>query len=143
MDLSTIRLDATASTTGLWFSFDAWLERGDIVCAKDPGAGAWVRIARYDNPKFASAMARLYGPFASVDPTKEQASQIQRDAMAETIVLGLSGFEDAGAPVAYSLDVAKGLLNDQELPQFFAFVYTVSRRETLFRRRAVEAIRGN
>ena len=143
MDISTIRLDATASTTGLWFSFDAWLERGDVVCAKDPGAGAWVRIARYDNPKFASAMARLYAPFGSVDPSPEQRAQIQRDAMAETVVLGLAGFEEAGAPLVYSLDVAKRLLHDPELPQFFAFVYTVSRRETLFRRKAVEAIRGN
>lgn len=143
MDLSTIRLDAAASTSGLWFSFDAWIANSDIVCAKEPGAGAWVRIARYDNQKFASVMGRLYAPFAAIEPSKEQALQIQRDAMAEAIVLGLAGFEDGGEPVLYSIDAAKRLLGDPELPQFFAFVYTVSRREALYRRKAVEAIRGN
>jgi hypothetical protein len=89
MKLTEFKQDQKKATEGVLKYFDA-----EKKC--------YVRVARMNNPAFEAAMRRLTQPYKSFRKSKipdRVADEIAKQAMAETILLEMVGFEDAAGDI--------------------------------------------
>jgi hypothetical protein len=111
------------------------------------GDGAWVRLARWGNPKHLKAEEKARAPYRSLTLSgrplpKDIAESTTVKAMAEAVVIDWGGLKGRdGALIPYSIDAAITLLT--ELPDFRSLLVGMAMEAEGFRAEAVEEDAGN
>lgn len=128
------------------FGTDKGLEQTGVVL--DYGDGMEVRIARAGgaNIKFEKAVQakmRKFGLQAKHDLLDaDQMREVMREVLAETVVLGWTGFTDReGNDLPFSREACIQVFKD--LPDLFEDVLEQSRKAALFKTTVLEAEAGN
>jgi hypothetical protein len=142
MNLKNIRRDKT-SKVGVWWDYQA----GQRVDA--PNANFCIRVAERDNPQHRASLARLQ--LENLDKLRvggELAmscwAKLATRSLAESVLVDWSGLEDDdGKPIAYSVDKAIELLEDESLWPLRNFIEDAAGVVRSYRVEQEEQAKGN
>lgn len=141
--LSLYSTDPTTSVEGLWFDFEA---QSQVPLDAPHEKHICFRVARWNNPRFRAERVAVLERHR--DTLEGNAMEAMRNAtgkaMARAVVLDWCNIENEdGTTLAYSVEAAEKLLDDERYDQIRQFVLECATRVDLFRAQADEAAAGN
>jgi hypothetical protein len=125
------------------FATDKTLENEGVDVAI--GDGAVVKICRMGNPAWKKVFGEKVTPYrAQIRMGKmdeDLAERLHTEAVAETILVGWSGFTDNGEAVGYSVANAVAMMT--KFPEFKAMVLELAGERATFQQIGSEVAEGN
>lgn len=129
--LSDYRRDLKAVEEGVWIPF---------------AAGIRLKIARYGNTRFQEFAVKHGKPFIGADLAEgsKDLEETVIHAVAHYILLDWENVEDDdGELIEYSSDIGFEYLNNPEYEELLLFIIRASKRNDIFRTKAIEEMAGN
>ena len=131
--ITKLMSDMDKERRGVWFDYEL---------------GIRLRIARFNNSDYLSALRKLLEPHQSKIRrgmmSAEEVDKIAVAAVARHILTDWSGIDDEeGKPLTYSVSKAEEYLADAKLHDLYTFVLEKSRDAAAFRREDTEEAKGN
>jgi len=131
LDINEFKTDRQLEEEGVWVPVD--------------GAGAKIKVARINNPRYKKYFQRITKPYRrqirSGNLSEDLAEKLLVDALANTILLDWEGLTKGGKKFPYTVDNARQLLS--ESPDFRDLVSDAAGEMESFRARELEEAKGN